>query len=97
MLFTSSTYFESPDFELQVLYSFTITETADLIRRIGETTRNQSSVWNKVEWTKRKWLTNEASKVRHCDIAMLHCWSMDFSIILISHIIVYYMCEYYHK
>ena len=87
MLFTSSTYFESPDFELQVLYSCTITETADLIRRIGETTRNQSSVWNKVEWTKRKWLTNEASKVR----------SMDFSILSISHIIVNYICEYYHK
>ena len=31
---------------------------------MGDKARAQSTVWNKMEWPKRKWLTNEASAVR---------------------------------
>ena len=63
ILFAS--FASSSEFELEILYSFTVVDTAKLIRQVGETTRTHSSVWNKLEWTKRKWLTNEASAVRH--------------------------------
>lgn len=65
ILFASFAHFQKGEFEVEILYSFTVEETAKLIRRIGETTRAQSVVWNKLEWTKRKWLTNEVSAVRH--------------------------------
>ena len=48
----------------KILYSFTVEDTAKLIRQIGEASRARSVVWNKLEWIKRKWLTNEASAVR---------------------------------
>ena len=67
VLFSISAYFQSIDFEIEILFAFTIAETADLIRQIGETTRTQSSVWDQTEWTKRNWLTNEASMVRICN------------------------------
>lgn len=67
VLFSISAYFQSIDFELEILFAFTIAETADLIRQIGETTRTQSSVWDQTEWVKRNWLTNEASMVRLCN------------------------------
>lgn len=46
---------------MEILYSFTIKETARLVRQIGDKARVQSTVWDKMEWPKRKWLTNEAS------------------------------------
>ena len=65
ILFASFAYFQRSEFELEILYSFTVADTAKLVRQIGEAARTQSSVWNKLEWAKRKWLTNEASAVRH--------------------------------
>lgn len=69
-LFASIAHFQKSDFEVEIIYSFTVEETAHLIRQIGEVSRAQSAVWKKQEWIKRKWLTNEASAVRHdsCDI-----------------------------
>ena len=49
---------------MEIVYSFTIEDIAKLIRQIGDKARAQSTVWNKMEWPKRKWLTNEASAVR---------------------------------
>ena len=63
MLFASFAHFQKSDFEVEILYSFTIEDTAKLIRQIGDKARTQSTVWNKMEWHKRKWLTNEASAV----------------------------------
>ena len=63
MLFASFVHFQKSDFEVEILYSFTIEDTAKLIRQIGDKARSQSVVWNKMEWPKRKWLTNESSAV----------------------------------
>lgn len=63
VLFASFAHFQDGEFELEILYSFNVAETAKLIRQLGERTRAYSSVWNKLEWTKRKWLTNEATAV----------------------------------
>ena len=63
MLFASFAHFQKSDFEVEILYSFTIEDTAKLIRQMGDKARTQSTVWNKMEWHKRKWLTNEASAV----------------------------------
>ena len=63
-LFASIAHFQTSDFEVEIIYSFTVEETAHLIRQIGEVSRAQSAVWKKQEWIKRKWLTNEASAVR---------------------------------
>ena len=63
-LFASIAHFQKSDFEVEIIYSFTVEETANLIRQIGEVSRAQSAVWKKQEWIKRKWLTNEASAVR---------------------------------
>jgi len=65
ILFGSFAHFPKGEFEVEILYSFTVEETAKLIRQIGEKARAQSAVWSKLEWTKRTWLTNEASAVRH--------------------------------
>ncbi|KAL9950980.1 hypothetical protein ACROYT_G043564 [Oculina patagonica] len=61
ILFASFEYFQKSEFEVEIVYSFTIEDTAKLIRQIGDKARAQSTVWNKTEWPKRKWLTNEAS------------------------------------
>ncbi|XP_066015479.1 protein shortage in chiasmata 1 ortholog-like [Pocillopora verrucosa] len=61
LLFASCAHFQKNEFEVEILYSFTMKETARLIRQIGDKARAQSPVWNKMEWPKRKWLTNEAS------------------------------------
>ena len=63
MLFASFAHFQKSDFEMEILYSFTIEDTAKLVRQIGDKARSQSTVWNKMEWPKRKWLTNESSTV----------------------------------
>lgn len=59
----SFAHFQNSELEVEILYSFTIEDTAKLIRQIGDKARAISTVWNKTEWPKRKWLTNEASAV----------------------------------
>ena len=63
MLMASFAHFQRSDFEVEIVYSLTIEDTAKLIRQIGDKARLQSIVWNKMEWPKRKWLTNESSAV----------------------------------
>ena len=70
LLLASCAHFQKNEFEVEILYSFTMKETARLIRQIGDKARAQSPVWNKMEWPKRKWLTNEASAVR--EIGFIH-------------------------
>lgn len=65
MLFATSAHFKQTknDFKLEIMYSTTAEETAVLIRKIGDQTRQDSKAWDQQEWVKRKWLTDEMSLV----------------------------------
>ena len=52
-----------PQFVLDVFYSYSVPQTASLMRRLCERTRDSSVVFSKEDWPKRDWLTEEISEV----------------------------------
>ena len=46
-----------------VMQTFSIEETAGIIKSLCDQAADNSTVWSKEEWKKRGWLTGEISKV----------------------------------
>ena len=79
MLHASTAHFKKNEFDVEILHSFAVEDTAKLLRQIGDCTRAQSTVWDKQEWTRRKWLTNEASAVSKLTIYSINFQVFDWS------------------
>lgn len=65
MLFANVAYFKhnNSDFQMEILYCNTLDQVAITIKRIADQARQTSKVWEHDEWIKRKWLTDEMTRV----------------------------------
>lgn len=65
MLFANVAHFKQTngDFQVKILFCNTVEDVAIWIRRIGDEARETSKVWEQEEWVKRKWLTDEMTRV----------------------------------
>jgi len=48
---------------MEILYCNTLDQVAITIKRIADQARQTSKVWEHDEWIKRKWLTDEMTRV----------------------------------